>query len=153
KTRATRSRSAWVRAESGETEVGRPRTPSAYGRSAAWIGASDADGTGDAVGATAEAPTMPASTASTSTRAPTTSESVGVMEHRANDGASRRGGPPRPPPSGGGGVGREYESGQGEDHEQDEQDDRELPQAALHAAAAPIHRRITTERPGQADAA
>ena len=33
KTSATRSRSAWVRAVSGLTETGWPRTPSRYGRS------------------------------------------------------------------------------------------------------------------------
>src|SRR5438093_5606757 len=146
---ATRSRSACVRAVSGEIEVGEPRTPSTYGRAAIWgvdaAGLGD-DAFGDEASWKAGAPIRAARRASNATSVPTTTESVRVIGLRldaAGDAAAC--------PSGGD-LAREDVRHEREDDEQDEQDDRELPQSTLDAAAATVHGRVAAERAGQTGA-
>src|SRR3954452_24685606 len=142
KTRATRSRSAWVFAVNGLTDMGRPRTPSRYGRATTGTEVGCGVATVAVAGRSDGALTRPAMSASNTTRVPTTNESLRVIELRASvrTAVGRRGA------GSGGGGGREDECRQAEDDEQDQEDDGELPEPALHSPPAAVDRGIATER-------
>src|SRR3954454_13423293 len=150
KTSATRSRSACVRAVSGLTDEGCPRTPSRYGvtpRTAA-LALPPALGLArtcvDAAGISDGMPTRVATSANTTTSVPMTKVSVRVIGLRGR--GPFAGAVPGEPWSGGWRGGRGQDEGrEREDHEKNQQDDRELPQSALDATTAAVHSRIATE--------
>src|SRR6187397_3235085 len=120
--RATRSRSAWVRAVSGDTDDGCPTTPSTYGRTSKSGPATDGRGVaGVAASWIAGPPINAAMIASSRTRVPTTVVSVRVMRLRVGS-ADRSATAPRGRPGARRALHREDVRRQREDDEEDEQD-------------------------------
>src|SRR6185369_158337 len=135
----------WLRAASGFTLVGRDRMPSRYGAAATTD-----DGALEAfcwAGAKAGPPIDNAATARTRTRPAMTTRSIRFIEWLRG---GRRSAPPAPRRGPAGSDVLEEVRPDGERDEQDQQEDRELPQPSFDAAPAPIDRRIATERARQA---